>query len=344
MIFNMNESARSTALNMEGIMESPYALGLEGALMHVYENECNYNALMEAAGLSELKYFQETGKDLFVNEAGALGNFVSKAKALFVKVIEKIKAIAKKFFAQINSFAVSDKDFIKKYEKDLLRADLAGMKFEGYKFAETATILNMGAVTACAGRLEKVTDNVEAYQGESMNDEAMDSALAKQRGSLIGKGELTEAELREEFKKMLYGEGKEEIDVNIRAAMQTISDTSKVIKDVEKTQKDAVDGIDKVIKALEKAQTKIAKWDNAEKSDTGLSEKKNKAVKNISQEISVAKALSNDVTIVFGMLVQQKKDMNRQAKAICVKALSYKKKDEAAVAESGDLFSGVVIR
>ena len=41
--------------------------------MHVYENECNYNAIMKAAGISELKYYKETGGDLFVQEAGAAG-------------------------------------------------------------------------------------------------------------------------------------------------------------------------------------------------------------------------------------------------------------------------------
>ena len=46
------------------VAPSPYPVGIEGALMHVYENECNYNALMKAVGISELKYYQETGKNL----------------------------------------------------------------------------------------------------------------------------------------------------------------------------------------------------------------------------------------------------------------------------------------
>ena len=51
--------------------------------MHVYENECNYNAIVKSVGISELKYYQETGKDLFVNEAGAFKKFGSKVTAFF---------------------------------------------------------------------------------------------------------------------------------------------------------------------------------------------------------------------------------------------------------------------
>ena len=69
---------------------SPYKLGIEGGLMHVYENECNFNALMRAVGISELKYYNDTGRDLFVHEAGAFAGFIEKAKAFFKKVIERL--------------------------------------------------------------------------------------------------------------------------------------------------------------------------------------------------------------------------------------------------------------
>ena len=90
MIFDSNISAPT---NWDAVQESPYTLGLEGGLMHVYENECNYNAIMKAAGLSELKYYKENGGDLFVQEAGAAGSLIDRFIAFFKKVIEKIKQI-----------------------------------------------------------------------------------------------------------------------------------------------------------------------------------------------------------------------------------------------------------
>lgn len=348
MIFNMNESATfgGYTVNMEAVQESPYELGLEGALMHVYENECNYNALMRAVGLSEMKYYQETGKNLFVNEAGALGNFIEKAKSLFKKVIEKIAMIAKKFMAKINSYAISDKDFVKKYEKDLLRRDLGSMKFTGWKFSDympqfkgipAADLMTKAGISTDASTYEKVGENAS---------EQVEKDCAANRADMVGaSGELTEEEFRKELHDKLYGEDKEEFDVDIRKEMNTITNTSSAVKAVETEQKKCTKIINDFIKALEKAQTEIGKWDNAEKSDTELSGKKNNAVKSLSNEIAVAKAYANDMTVAFGLMVQAKKDANRQAKAICVKALSYTKKDESAIfAGSDDIFAGVVIR
>ena len=100
MIFDTNMSSGST-ISLESVQESPYELGMGGALMHVYENQLNWNAIMKSVGISEMKYYQNTGRDLFVNEAGAVAGFIEKVKAFFKKVIEKIKQIFKAFMAKI---------------------------------------------------------------------------------------------------------------------------------------------------------------------------------------------------------------------------------------------------
>ena len=121
MIFDSNMSAAS-ATNWDAVQESPYALGVEGALMHVYENECNYNAIMKAAGVSELKYYKENGGDLFVQEAGAAGGLIDRFVAFFKKVIEKIKQMFKKLVMKISSYVSSDKTFVNKYKKEVLKS------------------------------------------------------------------------------------------------------------------------------------------------------------------------------------------------------------------------------
>ena len=45
---------------------------------------------------------------------------------------------------------------------------------------------------------------------------------------------------------------------------------------------------------------------------------------NLNGEITVCKAVSNSITMLCGMLCTALKDRNRQCKAICVKAISYK--------------------
>jgi hypothetical protein len=351
MIFNMNESFGGYAVNMDAIQESPYALGLEGALMHVYENELNYNALMKAVGLSEMKYYQETGGDLFVNEAGALGGFIDGAKKFFKKVIEKIAQIAKKFFAKINSYVMDEKTFVKKYEKELIRRDLTGMKFTGWTFPEFSLNLasadGMLAITTNdsmskdAGTYRDVGDNV---------DDKIEKKCNVQRGRMLNSNdELTEEEFRTNLHDKLYGDTKEEFDVSIRDALNTISNAKKAISNIETQQKKYTNIVNKFITYLEKIQSTFMKVTDDEKKNTDdakeISDKKNNAIKELSVRISTAKAYSNDLTVAFGMQVQAENDKNRQAKAICVKALSYK--HESAVYYGGgndDIFAGVVIR
>lgn len=333
MIFN---EMNTTTTSYEAVQESPYDLGIGGALMHVYENECNFNALMKAAALSEMKYYNENGGDLFVQEAGAFAGFVEKAKAFFKKVIEKIKAIAKKFMATINQFAMKDKEFVKKYQTDLVRRDLSGMEFNGYAFpAWTGNTSTAGADT-----------DIKTDGSDSQDD--LNDIIEKNRGKIVGGGAMTESEYRDELKEKLYGD-KEDIKVNIRAELDKISKTEALVKAADKEEKDITKAIEDIIKKLETAAKNIDKSitkDGADASDSSI-RNRDDAIKGINNRITVFKALSNDLTVYFGAVTKALADRNRQAKAICVKALSYNKaKNESATLEGGyaDIFAGVEIR
>lgn len=332
MIFN--EMNTRTSIETD-IQESPYELGIGGALMHVYENECNYNAIMKAAALSEMKYFNQTGGDLFVQEAGAFSNFIQKAKAFFKKIIEKIKSIAKKFMAMIRQYTMKDKDFVKKYQTDLLRRNLTDFEFKGYAFPRWSG--NTSTTGADSAVKTDGSDDVDA-----IND-----IIEKNRGNIVGEGPLTESEYRSELKEKLYGD-KDDIKVNIREQLGFISETNDLVKAAEKEEKSIVDGIEKLIKNLDKAANDIdksIKKDGTSASDESI-HSRDEGIKGINNRITVYKALSNDLTVYFGAVTKALKDRNRQAKAICVKALSYKYKNEAATETDDvalDIFSGVKI-
>lgn len=334
MIFN--EMKTTTAVSYEAVQESPYELGIGGAMMHVYENECNYNALMKAAALSEMKYYNENGGDLFVQEAGAFAGFIQKAKEFFKKVIEKIKSIAKKFMAKINQFAMKDKDFVKKYQNDLVRRDLSGMEFNGYKFP--AWKGNTSTTNAASGVKADGSDDQEA-----LND-----IIEKNRGNIVGAGSMTESEYRDELKEKLYGD-KDDIKVQIRAELDVISKTEGLIKAAEKEEKDIVKGIEDIIKKLEDVAKNVDKSVESDvkagSTNDASIHNRDAAIKGINNKIAVFKALSNDLTVYFGAVTKALADRNRQAKAICVKALSYNKAKNEAAVEGGynDIFAGVEI-
>lgn len=332
MIFN--EMNTNTAISYEAVQESPYDLGIGGALMHVYENECNYNALMKAAALSEMKYYNQTGGDLFVQEAGALSGFLGKVKDFFKKVIEKIKSIAKKFIAKIGQYTMKDKDFVKKYQNDLVRRDLAGFEFEGFKFP------------AWSGNISTANAVSSVSKDGKDDQEALNDIIEKNRGDIVGGGAMTESEFRDELKEKLYGD-KDTIKVSIRAELGIISETKSLIKEAEKEEKRIIDHINDIIKGIEKGisnRDKAADKDVKAKNDDAA-QAKDVEIKYLNNKITVFKALSNDFTVYFGAKVKALNDRNRQAKAICVKALSYKH-EAATVAESavyGDIFAGVEI-
>lgn len=362
MIFDANYTSTS---GLSAIKESPYELGLAGAMMHVYENECNYNAIMKAVGLSELKYYQETGKDLFIHEAGAFDGFIAKVKAFFKKVIEKIKSIFKKFVAMFDQYTLNDKQFVKKYGDQLIRKNLKDFEFTGYKFGDFAKVQR--SVEADGGLLTKeLSDYLDSRKPDTnyadmdeddsekyKDSDEVNDAKEEVRGRIVGESgkKLDETEFKDKLKELLYGDdNKETLDnISIRDQLSIIENTKDDIKKVEKTQKEIEKGINDLLKVLDKLPSEISKK-YSYNSDNKLTDKQDKnindAIKNINDWYEICKSESNDITVAFGMIIQAYKDRNRQAKAICVKALSYKH-EAAMVSESSysdDIFAGVVIR
>ena len=356
MFFNTTSISESTVTNWDEITPSKYEANLEGALMLVYENECNYNALMRAAGLSELKYYKETGGDLFLQEAGAFGGFLEKTKEFFKKVLDKIKSMFKKFFMTVNSYIQNDQDFVKKYSNDILFAstNIADMEIKGYTFKGidsvskniTDRMSNVLAIEAAEiGRIKKTTD----ADYNVMNDDNLEDKIKENRGKITSEtAGMDESEFRSKLKELLYGGEKDTLkgsDINIKDQLLYIKDAKSNIKNIQDTEKKVSSSYDKIIKELD---NKIKEFKNitTDDSDAGI-KSKNNAVKALNQQIRLTKAKSNDVTVACGVLCQAFKDRNRQAKAICIKAVSYasKKKNESAVySDSDDLFAGVTIR
>lgn len=351
------------------VAPSPYPVGLEGALMHVYENECNYNALMKAVGISELKYYQETGKNLFVHEAGAFSAFLDKAKAFFKKVIEKIKQIFHKFAAVMNQFTMSDKKFVKTYSKEINRKDISDFTFSGYTFKGLDDAISASADIDSSKYDPDKFENVKkaSLRGDEiqMDSDKLNDFIEANRGNWLSKitkgshGSLDESEFRDEIKDFLYGNNgeKEELDdkdIDKRKILQWIEGTDKAITDANKKQKECTRAIDKMVKKVEEFEKIINKKgvtyddagmrykylekDNTDNKTYGIVHKDGEKIstdeqdrlqKGINNAITVMKSESNDIVIFFGMLTGALKDRNRQSKAICVKIIGYNKKESA---------------
>ena len=367
--------SESTVTNWDEIQPSKYEANLEGALMLVYENECNYNALMKAAALSELKYYQETGGDLFVHEAGAFGSFLEKAKNFFKKIIEKIKQLFKKFFMTISSYGNKDKSWVKKYEKDVTKATgyIDDMEFKGYKFKSDLNSVSFNDkandvldkygkdITDTSRHLTDLGKVSFKYVDPFDDEDKVNDEIEKHRAIIAGEsGSMDESEFRDKLKELFYGDLEPEMldgkDINLRNQLNYIYDTKTTIRDAEREEKKITKSFTNLIKSLEEAQkifTKTAKvgdeyyygittaTKDVIRSDSHAdshNKQRDIAIKVINQRIKILNAVSAAITTANGIYCQALKDRNRQAKAICIKAVSYANKHRNESAYYGNMF------
>ena len=152
----------SSYLENSGIIEPPDYLSVEECAMNiVVESEMNWNSLMRAVAVNELSCLEETGEEL-IYEASTGGGFLSKVKEFFVNLLAKIKGLFKKFFALIQSYTATDKDFVKKYRADLTKINTRDFTYKGYKFTNVDNI-SSALENADKNMIEKIADDFASH-------------------------------------------------------------------------------------------------------------------------------------------------------------------------------------
>lgn len=318
----------------------------EDTLMQVYENECNYNTLMKAVGISELRYYNDTGKELFVEDAGAFSKFIDSAKKFFQKIIDGIKGLFNKFMAFIRSKLSDNKTFLKKYKSELTSKDLSGFKFKGYQFEKIEWRPDEANIPDLTKGGNDVDDDGRGFVSDHSNDPSdyLDQNRAEIAGSLTTASKLSKAEFIKLLKENLVGKEKKEFTVDINKEIEILENARLEIS-LAKSNQDYICNIIKTyIKTLESnRKTYVAATD-----DKG--EDKSKYLKNINKDIALMKSSSNDYNIAYGQIISALKTQNAQAKAICAKALSYKKDSSSSSSDEtknestiSSLFANVII-
>lgn len=345
------ESAYNTT-NWDAVQESPYEVGLEGAMMHMYENECNYNAIMKAAGIAELAYFKENGGDLFVQEAGAASGLIDRFIAFFKKVMEKIKQMCKKFVMTITSLCGDDKKWVKKYRSQIL-SNFKAFEFEGYTFP----MKKLTFIGIADGKkdmdVEAVAQDTTAYNTDTnFTDDYKERKLNESRGTIVGKtGELYSEDFADALKEALEGE-KDTINITVAYvtnALNEIETASKDIKDAQKAQSDLESDFKKYISKLEKVRNIISKnigGTSSNPEDPKITKGKENRIKVITGCIDIAKGRSQINTQAYGAFIGALKLRRKQNKSVCIKALnsaSNKRLNHVGESAEYDIFANVNI-
>lgn len=268
------------------------------------ESAANQNAFMKAIALQELASMEQYGNTDVLYESVNIKGIFEKIKAFFKKIIEKIHKIFHTFVAKMASWFGNNRDFAKKYEKEVVKnwANVSNdWEFKGYRFTSItkADAINMkneekkdwGDMKADLDNVIADVSTIPAWLSKNSKPVAEDALKAardklddikdKIRASLVNnfdngsRTSLDSKEFTEElFKVFRSGEDSKE-DLNkskilesyggsINGMMTFIKDYDKIKSELEKAEKNFTKGIDDVISKLDKIENEIIKKNNEE--------------------------------------------------------------------------------
>lgn len=374
--FNENDDVQDSGLmdadfdsmlydeDIEAAHEDSY---IEVAARLVAETTINYNRIMEACAIAELNFLEENGREM-IYEAD-LSGFFEKAKEFFRSIWEKIQSMFKKAAVQFNSWFTSDKDFIKKYKKDLnaavnTKGSFGDKEMDVYPYVYLTKGESAITATAVAGNkaedkvstvdeikadLNKSAEDLKSMIEKDYSNDKMQEYVEELRAELVAgvasacgvsynSTSLTSAEFSKELTEVLQGGESSKVSKSLSSliadAMSFLEGSDKIKKGINDAMKEVKKGIDKDIKDIEALQKEYKSLLNKDTNEEG--KKAGHGHTLCSKAISLLKDSKVIVTTAQGIMLNTLKACSRQSKAICVKALGYKApKNESAALEEG---------
>ena len=310
MIYNttinaVNESEFDKLLeNAEDRFE--YETMAEATAIVIAEQEQNWTKFMKGVGLSELASIAE-GEEV-IYEGARLQKFVSKAKAYFQMALSKLAEITKSFIAKVDQFLRPTDSFVKKYASVLKGATVD--EFRGYEFQNMST--------------PKFKDAKAPTDVASINKD--DYTKAKAEDDVIPANTTGDSFMQKAFNYYFGAKEKKTLNnVSCDKQLEILKSTKNMKKDANTSYKEAAKAVKKLIKDLQKAEKDAMKKNVDDKVDLA---KAGSIEAGYGAVISYWKSYSNCILMRHGQYMRALGARNRQAKAICTKAITKSIKDK----------------
>lgn len=306
---SLNESSMVDSVEVEDIYVEDF---MEAALINVYENTCNMNAIMQSIGIAELAVYESTGEEVVYEASNGTG-IIAKFKAQILKIWQKIKSLFDKFLAKMNSFGKDDAKFVNKFKKQILQGSTKGLEIKGFDYS-------IDALTA-SGVWSKIKPSEGDYSGKS-DSEISDSL----RGKALGKSELSSSEFQEELF-MAFRNGEDRADtisenkINKGELIQFLSGTAAELKSIKKDYSDTEKIVKELLKGLDKKEAELAKIKGQSSDEINKNSTKLADVSRYSRTLTSG---LNVLQIVDGARMKAFNDKRKQCKSICVKIVGRK--------------------
>lgn len=334
---------------------------MEAAINSVALIEENWNAIQREIALTELAYAEEYGTEFVYTEATGTG-FIAKAKEFFKNIWEKIKALFRKFLIILGSYTKDDKEFVRKYSKDITAAMKnipSDATFKGYKY----TLPRWAEYVDAVGGLFDIAKTVMGFSevGEALykaygsyKNYDHTEVLDKTRGELLGKSNtgVDASEFNQFIFEVLRNDQDSKDDMDLTAGLvNTAMGELQNMKTIRKEASKAYKGLEKIFKNFDK-DLENANKDIVKKMPTAKNEDAEAAgvmMTGINRILAVSKGAAASLQTGNGIFLTACKEASRQYKAICVRVVTYKNIKESSdygdsFGENADMFAGVVLR
>jgi len=251
MIFDSNTTSLSNNIAIAEGYDCSY-----GAAKALVENARNDYKMFEAmlkVEAREIGIMNESSGYMIESELISLaeaagGSILDKLKEMFTKLIAKIKAIFHTFMSKINSLFLSDKQMVKKYEKEIIKKSSLG-KMQ-IKWRKKLTDIDV------TWKEVKVNDLYTNDYYDKDTEAREQKVIAK--SFTVGSDTLSNcssSDLHDELMEKFLddeeeGELQDLVPGGIRSIMDFLRDSQKTIRELEKNRDKTNSAIDKVLKGL----------------------------------------------------------------------------------------------
>lgn len=190
----------------------------EAAMTAMYENEQNWDSLINAINVSELQYALENAGAEMQYEAVDIKKMASNAVAIVKEWLSKALGVIQTFAAKVaNTFRSTEfKAFIALNKKNIAKNKNKTVKIVGYKFSDLSKALT-----------EIKTDMQEMSLDIGMN--FADAKMLNDSNNYSNANEIVEKALG----------AKDDVTITWKEAFDTIETSQKLTKDINQTSKSA---------------------------------------------------------------------------------------------------------
>ena len=355
-IIAANEAA--TIMEDDSVKPSMYEDFTEGAMVAVAESETNYTRLMMGIGITEAVAYSETGEPMVYTES-FIGDVVDKIKAFFKKLWDKIKALFKRFVLMFDQYFKSKSRILKSSTKD--------MTFSGYPFFKSKGVKAGSAVDSKIENADAVVKTIEDKIGKydlNTTEDALDKLSEKReetvdqfRGSLVEQNSVDASDFHDELFEYFHGATSKETlsdsdaEMNLSNCIIVLEKSKDTIKSAQKVVDKIGKWIDDAVKTIENEAKSATEKNISDMSGSDDEKSKAKTLQGriVNTHIALFRDCGGVLTQYAGAVLTALKDMNRQARAICAKAIvkSGKINEESAGSEyfgGGSFLSSVVFK